>query len=213
MYKLAFAAFMLFMLCGAHSATACEAAPWYDEVLSGGSAAIVYGEITESSAEGRAGTLQVRSYIGPGEAPRTVHLPATVTSQRTREDSCPDFSMTFEKGQSYVVFLKTAGKAPELLHPSWVTALFTTGDEAITSITGEREKVADLMLGYAHGHGEPLQVPGPDSPVWGATAKTAAKAATAGFLSALPAAGVITAALVTGGFYLWWRKKRLLAND
>lgn len=156
-----------FLFFGAHTTSACSPAPWSYDLLEKDSMAVVYGEVIVIGNEGRDATLKVESYVGPGEAPSVVHLPSTESSQKTSDDPCPDFSMKFQKGQNYLVFLKEVGDTPALLHSDGTTALEVQGNKAIVNMQNDKEDVSILLQKYAMDHQQEMKTPEQGAPVWG----------------------------------------------
>ncbi|EFU40523.1 hypothetical protein PVOR_19119 [Paenibacillus vortex V453] len=72
-------------------------------------------------------------------------MPSTESSQKTKEDECPDFSMKFHQGKTYIIFLKNAGATPKLLYPDWTTALEVNQNHVIVSMQGDKVEVETLI--------------------------------------------------------------------
>jgi|GEM_PF-648627 len=150
---------------------ACSPAPWsFEDAYK--SKAMVYGKVIETTNGGRKATVDVISYMGPGKAPRTVHMPVTVDDRDQYEAgySCPDFSMKFEAGEEYVFFLADIPPNLQYLKPSWITAAHVEDRQAAVTIGYPDDSKDDLMSRlkqYGDQKGYMLQLPDSDSPVWG----------------------------------------------
>lgn len=181
----------------AEEARACEPAPWSFAALAGSSEAIVYGEAKRVSQDGRQAELRVTGYAGPGKAPSAVNLPPTESGLRSTDHICPDFSVKFRQGAVYLVFLKKAGAAPELLHPDWVTALEADGDgRAMVDIFGTTESAEALLQLYASERGWSVQTPEAKAPVWGTSRSRYGEGALPALAAAAAIAGILIYAVV-----------------
>ncbi|BBH20026.1 hypothetical protein Back11_13710 [Paenibacillus baekrokdamisoli] len=150
-----------------HNATACSPKEWSYEILEKESIAIIYGEVTEIKNDGRRATLKVIKYVGPGVAPQIVRLPSTASSQKTNDDPCPDFSMKFQKGKKYLVFLKEIGKTPALLYSDSTTSLEVQRNKVMVNMQEEKVDVDALVQKYAEFHLQEVKAPNQNAPSWG----------------------------------------------
>ncbi|MFS0726471.1 hypothetical protein [Paenibacillus sp. 1P07SE] len=167
MSKVVWLAAMLVLFMNVQPATACSPMPWSYEELAHASTAILYGEVAEAYQDGRQPRVKAIQYVGPGPAPKTVLFPATVSSRKTPDDDCPDFSTTFQQGQAYLFFMKTTGPEPELLYTEWITALQVTDDAVVVTIHGDEANVQSLLEAYATDNQQAVQTPDEAAPVWG----------------------------------------------
>lgn len=168
LYKIFSLFFIVSLFWGVQSMSACSPTPWSYELLAKESAAIIYGEVSSSSNGGRQATIKVSHYVGPGTAPKIVHLPSTESSQKTVEDECPDFSMKFQQGKTYIIFLKNASATPELLYRDWTTALEVYEHHVIVSMQGDKVEAEALIQKNASDYEHTVKVPGRLASVWGA---------------------------------------------
>ncbi|HZG78210.1 MAG TPA: hypothetical protein VEZ72_20320 [Paenibacillus sp.] len=157
---------LLVLLVPPTPAQACSPAPWtFEEALR--AKAMVYGKVAKSDHDQRAATVEVLSYVGPGEAPRLVQLPGTKDSRAAIPDPCPDFSMTFEEGSEYVFFLSDIPPNLQLLEPQWRTASLVASGQLIVGMPrGETDALKDRLRQFAEAKGYEIQVPNRNSPVW-----------------------------------------------
>ncbi|MFC7751206.1 hypothetical protein ACFQWB_14900 [Paenibacillus thermoaerophilus] len=167
LYRLLSLTLAFSFLWGAQYANACSPKPWSYEMLAEESPVMVQGEVSTSSNNGRQTTIKVINYVGPGIAPKIIHLPATKSSRTTNDDACPDFSMTLQQGKTYLIFLKNADSTPELLHPDWTTALEVADHNVVVNMQGDKEEVNALLQKYASDHKLTVKEPDQNSPVWG----------------------------------------------
>lgn len=147
-------------------AQACSPAPWSAAELAEASEAILHGTVMAVRQEGRRATVEVIHYIGPGDAPRFVHLPPTVSSQSDAV-ICPDFSIIFQKDREYVIFLKSAGPSPALLNEYGLTALVVEENAVNVDIRGGREELPTLLRQWAEMRDADVKEPRPGAAVWG----------------------------------------------
>jgi len=148
---------------------ACSPAPWtFEDAYA--AKAMVYGTVIDAARGGRQATVDVEMYAGPGQAPKLVVMPETV-DDRDRYPAgyaCPDFSMKFREGASYVFFLKDVPPRLELLSPSFITAsLAENGDVIVGLPRGESDSVEERLRRYAASRGYALQTPDANAVVWG----------------------------------------------
>lgn len=167
MHRLLSLTLLLSFLWGTQYANACSPKPWSYEILSKESPVMVQGEVSATSNNGRKATIDVIKYVGPGTAPKIIHLPATKSSQKGNDDECPDFSMTFQRGKTYIFLLKNVGLPPELLHSDWMTALEVSAHNVIVNMQGDKEDVNALLNKYAAEHQLTVKKPDQNAPVWG----------------------------------------------
>ncbi|HZG85641.1 hypothetical protein [Paenibacillus sp.] len=180
-------------------AAACSPAPWtFEDAYA--AKAMIYGTVVDVGRGGRLATVDVDIYAGPGPAPKRVTMPETV-DDRDRYPAgfeCPDFSMKFRAGTSYVFFLKDIPPRLELLSPSFVTASLAEDGHVVVGLPrGETEPVAEKLQEYAERKGYALRTPEAGAPVWGEDAFRAWRR-----LAALAAGGAALAA------YAFVRRRR-----
>lgn len=150
-------------------AYACDPASWtIKEAYE--SKAMVYGKVADTENGGRKATVDVISYIGPKQAPRTIYMPATIDDRDNYPAgySCPDFSMTFKEGEEYVFFLADIPPNLRLLSPSWRTAsLVEEGQVTVELSRGKQDDLQRQLKSFAESKGLSIQAPTRYSPVWG----------------------------------------------
>jgi len=195
MCALALAIVLLWVVQPVH---ACEPPPWSYESLAKESDSLVLGNVSSASSSGRQATIEVISYIGQEPAPKTIRF-TTTSSRKSTDDPCPDFSMVFQKGMTYLFFLKHDGQSLKLLHPDGVTALHVQNEQVVLNVRGDTGDVNELLLQYATEHQMTVQKPEPDGVVWGKVSNHALA------YSAAAAAGIV---LIAACFYVMRRKKR-----
>lgn len=149
------------------SAFACSPPPWSYEILSKDTKAILYGKVVSIRNNGRAATLAVTSYVGPGEAPKKVFLPSTVDSRVDENDKCGDLSTKFSGNKYYIVFLADTPPDLRLAHPQWMTAL-SVSEKKLVKIDMKQtwENVDSIMQKYSKSRGIPVKYPSENSPTW-----------------------------------------------
>jgi len=184
LYRLCSLIFIFFLFWEIQDASACSPKPWSYELLAQESTAVVYGEVVDSSMDGRQAVVKVVHYVGPADlAPKIIHLPATESSQKTAEDECPDFSTKFEQGKWYIIFLKNTGSTPELLYTNWITALMADDNHVMVNIQGNKEEISAVIQKYAEDRQQTVQTPDQTAPVWGATKSSTTRFSAASILS------------------------------
>lgn len=198
MYKLFSLILILSLFWGGQGARACSPKPWSYEILAKESTAIVYGEVASSSNNGRQATIEVINYVGPGTAPQIVHLPSTESSQKSKEDECPDFSMKFQQGKTYIIFLKKVDSTPELLYSDWTTALEVSENHVTVSMQGDKIEAETLIQKYASDYQNTVKTPDQLAPVWGPEKNN----------TTLIALFSIAVVVVVGGFAYFFIKRR-----
>ena len=149
------------------TAQACSPAPWYYETLASQSAAAGYGTLTDVSKDGRRATLLIEQYAGPGVAPRTIVMPATVSTQQGENDGCPDFSTRFVQGHSAMVFFKYADNGQmTLLHLNWITSLLVQEGQVTVDMHGQTQPIDLMMQQYAEDKAFSMQTPAEEAKTW-----------------------------------------------
>jgi hypothetical protein len=131
---------------------------------------MVYGKIIGIGNDGRKATLDVISYIGPGKAPKLIHLPETIDDRNKYPAgfSCPDFSMKFKIGEAYVFFLSGIPPKLQLLSPSYITAAFVEDGQVTVGLPrGETDSLNNRLQDFAKISGYKIQTPDSSSPIWG----------------------------------------------
>ncbi|WP_128656064.1 hypothetical protein [Paenibacillus sp. 598K] len=191
-------AIVLFLLLDLQVASACSPKPWSYEELAQESIAIIHGEVLSSTNNERKPTVKVIHYVGPGTAPKIVHLPSTESSRKTKQDECPDVSMKFRQGESYIFFLKKIGSSPEFLHSDRETALVEEDAYAIVSMHKDKVETEELIQQYASNHQRPVQIPDQAAPEWGSGKKSIILAASVSI------AGIV---IIGGGIYFFVRRR------
>lgn len=180
-------------------AGACSPIPWTFSQASDGSVAALHGLVSHVSEDGRQATLEVRSYAGPDKAPQKVLLPSTVDS-RDGDHMCPDFSVKFKAGQTYVVFLADIPPSIKLAYPEWITAFpVQEGQVTIGYPLGEQAPLDQQMKQFAEKKQTAVQYPTRSSPVWYSSGNSGIRMAILGGIGVV----VIAAAVA-----IWQRSRR-----
>lgn len=149
-------------------AEACSPMAWTFDLRSEDASAILYGEATDVSKDGRKATIEVIDYVGDGEAPKTTYLPPTESGETSSDFMCGDFSSKFEKGQLYIVFLKGVGDQLALLAPKDLTVFQVDKEEHVfVDALGKQMEVSTALERYAAAHQRSIQQPDSNSPIWG----------------------------------------------
>ncbi|RXZ81358.1 hypothetical protein EBB07_15250 [Paenibacillaceae bacterium] len=159
------------LVLGVQIAEACTPAEWSFDTLSEEAAAVVYGKVLSAGKENREAIVEVIHYVGGREAPGTIHLPATVSSRRSEEDMCPDFSTTFVEGNACLIFLREDDAAPELLYRDRMTVLETTDGVALADMRGKQVEVSALLQQFAANHHLTVSEPASNADDWGKKGK------------------------------------------
>lgn len=196
MFALALAVVLLWVVQPVH---ACSPPPWSYEMLAQESDALVLGNVLSASNSGRQASIEVIGYVGLEPAPKTLRF-TTKSSRKSTGDPCPDFSNVFQKGTTYLFFLKHGGQSPELLHPDGVTALTVQNQQVALNMQGDTGDVNELLLQYATEHQLTVQKPEPDGVVWREVSNHVLE------YSVASAAGIVIVAVC---FYVMRRMKRL----
>ncbi|WP_020615457.1 hypothetical protein [Paenibacillus daejeonensis] len=146
---------------------ACTPATWSFESLAGQSSAVVYGQLTDVSRDGRKATLLVEQFIGAVSAPPAIVMPATFYDHKGQNSTCPDYSAQFAQGQSSVVFFKEGDDGQmTLLHPSWITSLPVEDGQVTVDIHGQTQPIDVMMQRYAEAQTMSVQTPAEDAKTW-----------------------------------------------
>lgn len=149
--------------------SACEPQYWSISSLTEDSKAesIVYGEVMEIKKSGRQATLKVISYIGKKEAPSIIQLPPTVDS-RNAQDDCGDFSLKFQSGERYIVFLASDYPKLQLLNPSGITALLVNPKNEVNLETNNKTgNIENVLNDLSQKMNYKIKLPDDSSPIWG----------------------------------------------
>ncbi|QHW29448.1 hypothetical protein GZH47_00450 [Paenibacillus rhizovicinus] len=189
---------LLFVFLGAQVIYACDPG-WDSDEMSEKSIAMIKGTVISTDNHGRIAHVKVIQYIGPGDAPKLVHFPATTPSA---VGICEDMSTRYKAGKTYFFYLKKVGPDPEVLFPGAKSALPVEDNNTVRVDIAHNESPSAVAQEFASAHHEEIKTPGQAAEVWGKDNSLSRLT-----IVLLSSAGFIIVLLVVGAIVFLKRKK------